>query len=618
MKKIYHQYLNNIHECHRLAKANRFPVNEAEDVVLETIAEHARQAYRLRLENDAILKQGVFSKSAETLTPEEAKDLQEFADFLHDFNHQDDVGIAYKVHQLLLEYAKWIGDQDLYIRELYYSGISLFYLTPPIGSLGINPSGKEITAYFREGAGYITQLEEIQSEDTRAYVIRCVANLFVGDELIDGPHTPGTPYDGALGYPHFKKLFEEIMGIVESPYYQKLVPGFDWDALIHNLHFNRCTYYFALQRDDLPDIIPDMLESAEYLYEHKRKSRDDSIKGVRVDYLYAAVRRRAGLTDFSEAVRVLIDAVEGADPEDYSAKGVILNLQFPLYLEYTGELMTEEQRKPYEEQIEAIVSRIPRYLKKVPVNAFYNIVNEVVGETIEYCARINEPLNEKLFHFLLDCHAPTYIHVRLAASLSRKLFLRMAETAPERLSGLFGLTNPKDILAQKDALAQRVYDCSLYHDVGKIKLLDYVEIYNRALLDEEYLAICQHPQIGAKILQGSEAPELSAVALYHHCFYDMSGGYPQELPPCPPEYKPLVDIVSVSDSIEAATDNVGRCYAAPKSFETIIDELRNSPARYSPDVVALFDDREFTERIKSELQAERRKTYLEVYRGATE
>lgn len=292
MKKIYHQYLNNIHECHRLAKANRFSVNEKEDAVLETIAEHARQMYRLRLENDDILKQGVFSKTAETLTPEDAKDLQDFADFLHDFNLQDDVGIAYKVHQLLLGYAKRIGDRDLYIRELYYSGVSLFYLTPPISSLGINPNGEEITAYFREGADYITQLEEIQSETTRAYVIRCVANLFLGDEMINGPHTPGAPYDGAQGYAHFKKLFDKIMGIVESPYYQKLVPGYDWDALLHNLHFNRCTYYFALQRDDLPGMIPDMLESAEYLYEHKRKSRDDSIKGVRVDYLYAAVRRR--------------------------------------------------------------------------------------------------------------------------------------------------------------------------------------------------------------------------------------------------------------------------------------------------------------------------------------
>ena len=79
MKEIYRQYLNNVEECHRLAKANRFPASEAEDVILDAITANAHNMYRLRLENDDILNQVVFSKKAETLTPEEVRDLQDFA-----------------------------------------------------------------------------------------------------------------------------------------------------------------------------------------------------------------------------------------------------------------------------------------------------------------------------------------------------------------------------------------------------------------------------------------------------------------------------------------------------------------------------------------------------------
>ena len=117
------------------------------------------------------------------------------------------------------------------------------------------------------------------------------------------------------------------------------------------------------------------------------------------------------------------------------------------------------------------------------------------------------------------------------------------------------------------------------------------------------------------IVNNHKRDDVYYATLYHHCFNDLSGGYPHNMPPCPSEYKLIADIISVSDSLEAATDNVGRCYAKPKSFEAIVDELRSfCPSRYSPDVVALFDDADFFNRVKDELQAERLQTYLSLYR----
>lgn len=615
MKEIYEQYLNNVKECHRLAKPKRFPATQSDNEVLEKIASNARRAYHLRLENDEILKQVVFSKKPECLTPEEVSELEEFADALLSFVRQSDAGIAYKIHCILYEYAKLVGDKDLYIKELYHLGISLYYLSPNANEFGINVSGKVCTAYLREGANYLGNIEEFESETTKTYIIRCIANLFLADENINGAHNPGHPANPVDGYMHFRKLFDEIHGVMVSPYYRKLLPNFDWDSTLYNLHFNRCLYYFNFQRGDLPGLLEDMLESAEYLYEHKKAKSEQSTIAARVDYMYVATKRRAGQAEVSDIVDVLLSYIEGADKEDYSADGVTRNLQLPMYLEYTYKLLPEEQKAKYAEKVNAAVEGIHSYLQNVPFNAFNNVVNDIVSHSVRYAVQNNEPVSRRLFNYLLCCHAPTYIHVLLTGALSKKIFERMVETNPAKAVGVFGTTSIDEVVSRKDELAKNVFECSISHDVGKVILLDYVEIYNRSLLDEEFKAITLHPLIGAMIVDKQGRDDAYYTALYHHCFNDNSGGYPRNLPPCPPEYKLMADIISVADSLEAATDNVGRCYATPKSFETIIEEFhRMCPSRYSPDVIKLFDDEEFFNRIKNELQAERRATYLNIYR----
>lgn len=615
MKEIYKQYLDNVAESHRLAKSARFSASETDDAVLEQIARNAREAYRLRVDSDAILEQVVFSKRADQLTADEAVELAEFADALLTYIHQNDAGVAYKIHSLLHSYAKLTGDLDLYIKELYYLGICLYYLNPMVSEFGINMNGQTSAQYLREGANYLAKMEEIQSETTRAYVIRCIANLFLTDERINGFHDPGTPSDQVAGYVHFQKLFDEIRGVLESPYYRALVPGFHWDTMLCNLHFNRCVYYFGFRRTDLPGMVEDLLESAEFVYANKHRTTDHSTMLGRIDYVYAAAKRRAGQADTSEVVDVLLRDIESADPEDYSADGVTLNLQLPLYLEHTYKLLPEEQKKQYASRVEKAIDGITSYLRNAPFNAYNNVVNEIVGDAIRHSVQIGEPVNRRLFDYLLYCHSPTYIHLNLSASISRKLIERMIEVAPERVVGVYGTKSIEEVVAKRERLIENVHECAACHDVGKILLLNYVEIYNRRLLDEEFRAITLHPEIGSMILKDYGRDDMYYAALYHHCHNDLSGGYPRKLPSCPAEYKLIADIVSVADSLEAATDNIGRCYAAPKSFESVVEELRNfCPVRYSADVVELFDDQEFFEKIKRELLQERRETYLDIYR----
>jgi len=72
--------------------------------------------------------------------------------------------------------------------------------------------------------------------------------------------------------------------------------------------------------------------------------------------------------------------------------------------------------------------------------------------------------------------------------------------------------------------------------------------------------------------------------------------------------------VTVADSLDAATDNIGRSYAQTKTFEALVDELRQgSGTRYSPDIVRLFDNADFCIRLKDNMSERRKNVYCRAY-----
>ena len=73
-----------------------------------------------------------------------------------------------------------------------------------------------------------------------------------------------------------------------------------------------------------------------------------------------------------------------------------------------------------------------------------------------------------------------------------------------------------------------------------------------------------------------------------------------------------MDALSVADSLDAATDNIGRCYNLAKPFRTLLEELRaQSGTRYAPNVVALFEDERFCQQLAENTDAERKRVYLQ-------
>ena len=99
--------------------------------------------------------------------------------------------------------------------------------------------------------------------------------------------------------------------------------------------------------------------------------------------------------------------------------------------------------------------------------------------------------------------------------------------------------------------------------------------------------IKMHSGWSADILARNE--KLSAyrdIALGHHKSYDGKTGYPAEYDNHASKYRILTDILTVCDSMDAATDAYGRNYPRGKTFEKVFAEFESMKGtRYNPEII---------------------------------
>jgi putative two-component system response regulator len=128
---------------------------------------------------------------------------------------------------------------------------------------------------------------------------------------------------------------------------------------------------------------------------------------------------------------------------------------------------------------------------------------------------------------------------------------------------------------------------SQMHDLGKIGIPDAILQKPGKLTESEWAVMRTHPEIGARLLQGSddELFQLAAeVALTHHEKFDGSG-YPRGLRS---RDIPLSGrIVAIADFFDAVT--MDRCYRPAMHDDEAFALLRSgSGAHFDPDVVEAF------------------------------
>ena len=550
MDPRFERYIEDLRTVRTLSQPKFSPEMKAKEL-LETIQSNAIRCFDYMKENNAILNELVFQRAPAELTSAEIASLQEFADKMFDYASSEDCGIAYKVYSLLLENARLRGDKPAIVRYLYGKAVSLHYLNVRGRDYAINPYGTQVRGLFQEGAGYIAEYESFD-KTTKGYIMRCL-----GNSRMSMPRS--TPEECT----EYMKVFDKAMGIIADPYYHRLDPDLPWGKFEYAMHMDRETLLSYLRHHNDPVVAVRVMESAEAIYRDRvlYKGEEARLQNWRVSYLYKAACFHAGRCTAREVVEELLDIIHHTDIQDYSDTGINKNLTAVSYLVAYEVKMPPADRREMACRTEEVMDRSLRYLDNVPQNRYSRVVSRAVRELVEMQAE---------------------------AGTARRSPLEICELA---------------------------YECGLYHDVGKSCVFLYIGNNYRRLLDEEFTCIQWHTVFGCELLCNvGGKDDLAPAALYHHTFYDGHGGYPKNYPPCPAGIKPIVDALTVADSLDAATDNIGRCYTMAKPVDALLGEFHaQRGTRYAPEVVALLDDEDFCRDLKETLDETRKSVYLEVY-----
>ena len=186
----------------------------------------------------------------------------------------------------------------------------------------------------------------------------------------------------------------------------------------------------------------------------------------------------------------------------------------------------------------------------------------------------------------------TYAHSVNVAMIARKLMEGILKYQPELLKGALGKNRRGKVILNPKECLDFIYEAALYHDIGKNGIISVVNNDYRPLSDEEYAIIWKHPALGVELLK--IAPSLYEkyrdTTLGHHKWYNGKGGYPEDFDNTKSPKRILIDIITLSDCMQAATERVGRNYKKGKSFDMAMEEFRKGAGtKYNPDLVKFID-----------------------------
>lgn len=185
----------------------------------------------------------------------------------------------------------------------------------------------------------------------------------------------------------------------------------------------------------------------------------------------------------------------------------------------------------------------------------------------------------------------TYAHSMHVAKIAKVLLNGVLKHEPELLKGVFGYKTTTEVLKHKRTLRSFIYEAGMLHDVGKNAIVSVVNNEYLPLTDDEFSIIRLHPHLGDIFLNAVPGWEnFHDTTVGHHKWYNGKGGYPADFDNTKSPLRFLIDIITLSDCLQAATECVGRNYRISKTFEVVMPELRaGAGTKYNPDLVALID-----------------------------
>jgi len=234
-----------------------------------------------------------------------------------------------------------------------------------------------------------------------------------------------------------------------------------------------------------------------------------------------------------------------------------------------------------------------------------NLMTDWCFKTLNLLENVSQK-EKALLNVVVKRQIQTFFHSHMVAKLSALLVKSV-------LSFNRNLLGDHICQMEDEKILEYVKKAALFHDIGKNRITQIINTQYRPLFDDEFFLIKKHPAVGADSVD-EEFDVYHDVILGHHKWYDGSSGYPEKYDTSSSKVKSIIDIISICDSLDAGTDFYGRNYAKKKTFQDVLEELKEGAGtRYNPDFVALIsDDENLYNEINNLLSVNRENYYFDL------
>lgn len=268
--------------------------------------------------------------------------------------------------------------------------------------------------------------------------------------------------------------------------------------------------------------------------------------------------------------------------------------------------------------IEALKEDVEWYYTSFPRTGNKAYVDRtIVYEIMELLPHYNQDEAMELYEsVLLSRQGSTEIHVRDVAKLAVEVAGRIIDKKPEYMIGILGIQTPEEVQKRKKGVLTFLRKGALHHDRGKLLMSTTINMQLRKLTDQEFATIKKHPEYGLKGAESYQSlKKYNNIILGHHKFYNGKGGYPEAFDNRKCKDKFAIDLITICDCLDAATDNLGRNYMNDKNVRMVLVEMEKEKGiKYSPEIVDfILADENLIQSLEYITTKEREEAYYQTY-----
>lgn len=408
--------------------------------------------------------------------------------------------------------------------------------------------------------------------------------------------------------------------ISESPFYLERVPDYDW-----NYYKLRTCEYFGMTLElhnqrgfeqKYCKTAKEYCDKLKELWNKNPEENNDIISEGELGLLSGRADYLSGNLSVEEYKYILSQLYKKRNSRSFSMNDIFINVMLPV--EYIRLLANRRLSEKEKNTLEEFYHNATNYVLQLPNQDTLNFLLEYFCALLSCYIEIpgGMPFMELGLSCLAAVHPPTFVHTMMVGKIASCLCGHLLRLHPEAFAGIAGYDGKETMTEEKRyEILQFTYQGALCHDFGKLFIMDIIAIYGRRIMDDEFEMIKCHTDLGSDLLLRCESTRRYAnIARGHHKWYDNSKGYPEKFHTDSVAEKVVIDLVTVADCLDAATDTVGRSYSKGKTLEDMKREFaQDAGTRYTPFITELMEDEKVLEDLDFILSQYREKMYRDTY-----